>query len=391
MPEQARAPTQKRSTLPVVWTCSPEVFATLAGYTRLSDNPEIQSAIQCVADMVSSMTIHLMSNTEKGDKRIKNELSSKVDINPCKYITRKAWVEAIVKDMIVGGNSVQIPHYSGTYLEDIEPVPRSRYQIVDDGYGYHLMIRGNRFEHDEVLHFIHNPDPEHPWNGLGTHVLLKNVAKQLAQARTTANKLMESPVPSLVVKVDALTEEFQSAEGRKKLREQYLDSTESGEPWFVPAEGFEVTTVQPLNLDDLAIIDSITLDKKTAASIIGVPPFVVGAGDFDADEFNNFVRVKVLPIAREVEQELTRKLLISPKWFFRFNPRSLYAYSITELGEVMCNLVDRAILTRNEARDALGYDPYDGLDEMAILENYIPYMKIGDQNKLQKGGKDDGK
>ena len=52
-----------------------------------------------------------------------------------------------------------------------------------------------------------------------------------------------------------------------------------------------------------------------------------------------------------------------------------------------CNLVDRAIIDRNEARDALGYDPRDGLSELAILENYIPYSKIGEQKKLELTGK----
>ena len=384
---QTRAPTEQRTISGLTWLCSPDTYNLLTGYTPLSENPEIQTAIQRIADLVSSMTIHLMENARDGDKRIKNELSRKVDITPCKFITRKAWIETIVKDMIVGGNSIQIPHYRGNLLDDIEPLARSKYSILDREYGYDLLIRGERFDHDEVLHFILNPDPEHPWRGLGHAVLLKSVARQLARARNTAAALMESPAPSIIVKVDGLTEEFASPDGRRKLSEQYLSSSENGQPWFIPAEAFAIEKVAPLNLNDLAIIDSINLDKRTAAAIIGVPPFLVGVGKFDQDEFNAFIRIVVLPIARAIEQELTRKLLISPNWYFRFNPRSLYAYSITELGEVNCNLVDRAIIDRNEARDALGYDPRDGLSELAVLENYIPYSKIGDQKKLDSTGK----
>ncbi|MDD4312262.1 MAG: phage portal protein [Eubacteriales bacterium] len=391
--QKVRAPTQSRSISGLTWLCAPDTFSSLIGYTALADNPEVQTAVQRVADLVSSMSLHLKENTKDGDRRLENELSRKVDITPCKFTTRKGWVETIVRDMLLSGNSIHIPHYAGSLLDDIEPIPQRKFSITDLDYGYTVQIRGRTFQHDEILHFVHNPDPEHPWHGRGHRVSLQGIVNQISRARQTASKLMESPTPSIIVKVDGLTEEFASLEGRRKLSAQYLDSSENGQPWFIPAEAFSVEKVTPLNLDDLAIIDSINLDKRTVASIIGVPPFLVGVGDFDQDEYNAFVRFVVLPIARAIEQELTQKLIISPKWYFRFNPRSLYAYSFAETGEVICNLVDRAIVDRNEARDALEYDPREGLSELAVLENYIPYTKIGDQKKLDQTSqtKGDGK
>lgn len=361
-----------------------------SGYTRLSDNPEIQAAVNYIAEQISVMTIYLMQNTKTGDMRIQNELSRKIDINPSKYLNRQQWIEKIVRDILLTGNSVHIPHYNGKILDDIQPLSSDAVRIVDQEYGYTVQYHGITYDPDEVLHFSYNQDPNHPWNGRGLSVILKDVAKWLAQARNTATKLMESPAPSIIVKVDGLTEEFASKEGREKLGKQYLDSSETGSPWFIPAEAFEIEKVAPLNLNDLAIADNIKLDKHTAAAVIGVPPYIVGDGQFDKDEHNNWVGRKLLPIVTGIQQELTRKILISPDWYFKLNPRSLYAYTITELAEVDCNLVDRAIIDRNEARDDMGRTPREGLSELAILENYIPYSKIGNQNKL-KGGEDDGK
>lgn len=371
--------------------CTPEIYENIiasGSYGKLSKNPEITSAVNHIADQISVMTIKLMSNTADGNTRIRNELSRKIDINPCKYITRQAWLKKIVKDILIDGNSFHLPHYLGSALEDIQPLKSGLCVINNYDYGYDVSYNGVKFFDNELLHFTYNEDPDCPWYGRGLRMTLNVLAQRMAQARKTATVLMENPLPSIIVKVDGLTEEFSSVKGRQTLGKQFLDSSEAGRPWFIPAEAFEVEQVKPHNLNDLAISDQIKLDKRTAAAIIGVPPFLVGEGDFDKEEYNNFVSTKILPIVRGIEQELTRKILLSPKWFFEFNPRSLYSYSITELAEVDCNLVDRAIIDRNEARTGLGYDPREGLSELAILENYIPYSKIGDQNKLKGGDKE---
>jgi len=194
--------------------------------------------------------------------------------------------------------------------------------------------------------------------------------------------------PSIIVKVDGLTEEFASKEGRGKLLKQYIETSEAGEPWMIPADQFEVQEVRPLSLQDIALSDSVNVNKKTIAAIIGVPAFVVGAGKFDKDEWNNFVKTRIGTICNAIEQELTRKLLLSPEWYFRFNVRSLYAYDIKELAQVGDDQYIRGIMTGNEIRDWIGLSPMKGLDELIILENYIPRGMIGDQKKLDKGGED---
>ena len=121
------------------------------------------------------------------------------------------------------------------------------------------------------------------------------------------------------------------------------------------------------------------------AAILGVPPFVLGIGDFQRDAWNNFINSTIMPIAKNIEQEMTKKLLYNPNWFFRFNPWSLYNYSITEMVQAGSEMVDRMALRRNEWRSWVNMPPDPDMNELLALENYVPADKLGDQAKLNGG------
>lgn len=387
--KQARAE-PKQKNMPQSFLCSMEAYDMLccSGYTRLSQNPEIMAAVNKIADLISSMTIHLMMNTDSGDVRIKNELSKKVDINPNRYMTRKTFMSAIVRCLLLegDGNAVVLPQYRDGLIEDLVIIPPGNFSLSAEGYGYTVQINGVKFDTSEILHYVINPEPQYPWKGTGYRTTLKDVAHNLKQAAETQRGFMESKwKPSMIVKVDALTEEFADKEGRKKLLEQYIESSEAGEPWMIPAEQLEIQEVRPLSLNDIALPDSIRLSKRTVASILDIPSFIVGEGNFDEKEWNNFINTRIKAICNAIEQEDTKKLLVSPDWYFRFNIRSLYAYDIEKLSKVGCDNYTRGIMTGNEVRDWIGLSPKKSLDELIILENYIPQGMIGEQSKLQGG------
>lgn len=374
--------------------CSVDAYESLccSGYTKLSQNPEIMAAVNKISNLISSMTIHLMSNTDKGDVRIRNELSKKVDIYPNRYMTRKTFISVIVRTLLLegDGNALVRPTYKDGYLDNLVPVAPVQQSFVPDGDGYYVSINGIAFEPDALIHFVINPDPDYPWKGVGYRVTLKEVADNLRQAAATKKGFMESKwKPSMVVKVDGMVDEFASKEGRAKLLDSYISSSEAGEPWMIPAEQFEVIEVRPLSLNDIAIADSVKLDKRTVAAILDVPPFVVGEGTFNEEEWNNFISTRIRPLCNVLEQEFTKKLLISPDWYFRMNIRSLYSYDIEKLSRVGDDNYTRGIMTGNEVRDWLSLSPREGLDELIILENYIPRGMIGDQTKLIGGGEGD--
>ncbi len=386
MIRQAIGKTKKRSAILLGNSDAYDILCS-SGYTSLDQNPEIMTACMKIAQLIGSITVHLMKNTERGDERVVNELSRKIDINPCRNMTRKTFMEIIIMNLLLygKGNSIVKIYTEAGYLTDMEPVSAGRVSIAGDYSSYKVLIDGMAYDPDEVLHFVYNPDRTYPYKGQGVTLQLKDIADNLKQAQVTTKGFLESKwKPSLIIKVDGMVEEFSSPKGRKKLLDEYIETGEAGAPWIIPADQFQVEQVKPLSLSDLAILDTVELDKRTVAAILGVPAFLLGVGTYNREEWNTFINTTVKSIVLGLQQEMTRKLIYSHDMYIRFNVLSLMDWDIKTLSDVFCGLSDRGFVTGNEVRDKMGMSPRDGLDELRVLENYIPYFMSGMQKKLDK-------
>ena len=181
--------------------------------------------------------------------------------------------------------------------------------------------------------------------------------------------------------VDADNEKMSSQQGRDKILKDYIDNNEVGKPWVIPAEQMDVVQVKPLSLADLAINDAVQIDKKAVAAIIQVPPYMVGAGDYDKEEYNQWIEGPVMALCKSIAEELTRKLILSPKWYLRMNVWSLLDFDLKTTSDVLLAGSDRGFVNGDEWRDRVNLPPA-GLTEYKILENYIPYDLSGSQKKL---------
>ena len=355
------------------------------GYTPLNKVPEVVACARKIAELLGSATIYLMNNTEDGDERIINELSRTIDINPMPNMTRSTWMEAIIMTLLLygQGNAIVQPHTWKGYIQSLEPIAASRVSFLPVGYrDYKVKMDGKAKDPAGLLHFVYNPDQLYLWKGQGVNVSAQEVLANLVQGRKTEKAFMSSEYkPSLVIRIDSMISEFDNPESRQKIVDSYVKPAKAGEPWLIPAEQFDIQQVKPLSLNDLAINDSMTLNKRMIAAMFGVPPFVVGVGEYKRDEWNTFIQTKIMTLAKSIAAELTKKLILSPSWYLRFNVWSLMDYDLKTVSEVLLAGSDRGFVNGDEYRDRINLSPA-GLKEFRVLENYIPFDMSGKQKKL---------
>lgn len=359
------------------------------GYHRLLDSPEVAACVHAIAAPISSATIYLMENTKKGDQRVRDALARFVDVTPCPMMgTRQAWMDWIVSTMVGegDGNAYVLPRFEGGKLAELRPMPGA--SCIDETDGYRVSWKGRTLRPDEVIHFRWHTDSDRPWHGRGVRSTAGELANSLRQTERLKNALSSPDYkPPLIVAVDSDSDLGDPA-ARDEFRATFLEDDEAGKPWIIPAGLIKVEQVKPLNLSDLAVADTVKLDKQSIASLFGVPAFLLGVGDFNQKAYNNFIQRVIIPICVGIEQALTASLLVSERRYFAFNRRRLYAYDVKDLVGVYLNMHDRGIVNGDEVRETAMLDPA-GLAEFKVLENYIPTDRIGDQKKLNQEGEDD--
>lgn len=358
------------------------------GYHAASDAPEVTGAIWRIADLVASMPIHLLRNTEDGDVRVHNRLARKLDIDPYSLGSRQSLVQWIVYTMLTTGEAVCIPITAGGQLLDIVPAPGATLFRNPGDRGYRVRHKSAEYSNEEILHFRLRPDPSDPWRGQSMEVNLQPVVDSLTQAQQTKTAYLSSEYkPPLIIAVNSdsdLADESQ----RRRFVNGYLKRRNPAEPWIIPADLMNVSQVKPLTLQDLALKDGVELDKSTVSTLLDIPKFLLGSGQFISAEYNAWISRRIMTIAQILQQELTAKLVPGPDMYVKLNPWGIYAYTLPELATIAMNLKNAGMMTGNEGRNWLSLPPLPGLNELTALENYIPVELAGNQAKLTQQKED---
>lgn len=222
-----------------------------------------------------------------------------------------------------------------------------------------------------ILHFRHGVDDADHRLGCSQ---LRKVAKQAATddqvSRWMHNLLANGAQPGLVVNIDkevTLTSQ-QRQEFREYMEQQFGGDNIGGLALVQGGNGIERASLSPADMD---LAPLAALSESRICAIFGVPPQVVGAkvglehatySNYD-QAAESYTELTLLPLLTTAAETITTQLLpdftAEADVEMRFDTSGLRALADDE-NELTARVVlqwDSGIVTQNEARSKLGYDP----------------------------------
>ena len=129
---------------------------------------------------------------------------------------------------------------------------------------------------------------------------------------------------------------------------------------------------------DSQMIETREFNVAEIARFFNISPILLGDlshNSYSSIEDSNieFVNHTLLPLINLIEEEINRKMITNKNIYIDFDENALLKGNRSTMADYYTKLVSNAIITINEAREQLGYNPKEGADELII-----PYTKIED-------------
>ena len=227
-----------------------------------------------------------------------------------------------------------------------------------------------RYKPEQIIYFrYYNPD-----NDLGPGVSPLQVAMEAAGLAHNANVwasqfFSHGAIPAVILH----TEQNIGDEELERVGSSWRKLTQGARrAWrtLVLRRGLKPEVIgQPIK--DLAMLELLEGIRTQVASAFGVPETMIAdaANYATAKEHRlSFYQDTVIPKALHIQQDLNRQHFEEIGLEFQFKPSEIEAIQKDEAekAEYMQRLVESKIITKDEARDALGYEPISAeqMDEL---------------------------
>jgi len=343
----------------------------VVNYERAYEDLEIVNrGVNLIVDDASEIPIAVggqvqgMSSVVKGIKRSRVELLLNKEPNPFQDIS--TFRRNLITDYLLDGNI--FIYFDGVHMYHL---PANKVTIHASDTTYIERFSFNEkvdYKPSEIIHIKDN----------SFYSIYRGVSRLKPALRTMVlmrsmrdfqdNFFKNGAVPGLVLKSPNTLSE--------KIKERMIQSWSAryrpdagGRRPLILDGGIEIDSVSNVNFKELDFQSAIAENEKIILKALGVPPMLLDSGN------NANIRPNMRMYYLETILPIVRKINFAMERHFGFK----CSEDITDIpalqpelrdqSQYYSALVNTGIISPNEARDALGFDPVEGHDELRVPAN----------------------
>ena len=347
------------------------------GYMEKVSAMNISTAYRCVELISDSIA---MMPVEVSKASLRNLFSGN------ELMSRYTFIKLIIQSVILKGNGFAYIERTAdgkplnlVYLEPSQVIinynreKRELYYLASS-------ITSKRIYPEDMLHFVkHSYDGV---NGLSVLSFARNSLNVAAATEKSASKFFESGCNlSGILTVNAILNQ----EKREQIRGSWQQAYTDGGSGLAILEGNMSYSPVQLSNKDAQMLESRQYNVQDICRFFGVSPVLVG--DLSKTSFSTlegvqseFLTHTLQPYIVMLEDEFNRKLAMGRE-VVNFDENSVLRTDKSAQATYYTQLVNTGIMSINEVRKELGYEPVDGLDEHHIAYNATAQSVVGNQQQ----------
>jgi HK97 family phage portal protein len=363
-----------------------------------SENAIVYRCINEIANNASRVKINLF----RGDQEVDNHPLLDLLYNPSPTQSQVEWFQGLYSYLLISGNNYMLSvggdNTPPTELYNLRPDRiqiRTGVRAMPQSYDY--IIGGQIVESYEVDQATGNSKIKHikMFNPLDDYYGMSPIQASSVDIdqhnlanKHNVNLLQNGARPSGAVIFKPKDEtggsvqlsDNQRSQLQSDINSRFAGTGNAGRPMLL--EGDFDWKEMGLSPKDMDFIQLKNMSAKDIALVYGVPSQLIGIPD--AQTYSNFAEAKlalynetIIPLLDKIQGDLNEWLVP------QFNDEALeLRYDIDSIPamaeqrrrvfESVTSGVKDGILTRNEAREQLGYEPIDGADSLLVPANLMP-------------------
>lgn len=340
----------------------------------------VYAAISLISNAIAALPIYVKQHKDNTDTILENNPIQKLFYNMLQ--TKHTAIKQLVWDLLLWGNAfMYIKRKDGKpdkliYLQhgDVQVDYKKEQDLVQYNVNNHNAIP-KLVKQEDMIHFA--KDTYDGINGRGFMYFASDIINLAGFTQKAAEDFFGSGCN--LTGILQFKRPLKPGQ-QEQIRSQWMQIHSSGQGGLGVLEGDSEYIPISQNSADAQMLETREFNITEIARFFNINPVLLG--DLSHSSYNDieqsqieFVTHTLLPIINLFEDELNRKLITNSRQYIDLDESELMKGNMTTLANYYSTLVSNGIITIDESRKQLGFNPFNDGYSNKIL---IPYTKISD-------------